>query len=359
MPKINKLHLNSAGLISVFPLIIIAVVMTIAGWLIFQQFSKTSTPTQPTKTVRKIGIIQNNRILQAYVDGLKLGLKELGYEEGKDVVFDLQNAQSDVSIGTEIAKKFVEDNVDVIYAITAQAIPAIREATASGKSIPVVIMGIDRPDQRGFVKSLKSSGNHVTGVANNHQEYVARRLEILKQLNPNAKKIGVFGEGFITQGAGPFVFAELKKQAPNFEMTIVEYKVEGKPSAEIAEKEARKRGESIKPGEIDVIFHIPNHVFVFQDELENMVAKRLRIPAISGNIAEVEGGGLYTYVSDFIDDGKQAAVIVDKIFKGTKPTDIPIEFPKKPLFVVNFKTAKEIGITFPPTLLELIHKKIE
>lgn len=341
--------------LAVFVLIIIAVFAIVVA------LNKFKTPKPPIAEKPKvIGIVQLWHVLDRFYDGLKKGMNDLGYVEGKDVVYDYQNWEQNPAKINETVQHHIDNNADLIYAVGNPSVEAALNLTkAAGKNIPIVYVLADKPVETKIANSLKSSGNNSTGVTNNMSELIPKQLEFLKKINPTVKKLGIYGEGFnVPGGVGAWVIKALKEQASNFGITIVEYKTDVPPGP-LLTTEFERIANSIKSGDIDAQMHIPGHFYADQHLAEFVHAKRLKIITIEPILEEMEAGGLYSYSADLFAVGEQSAAIVDKIFQGTKLSDIPIEFPRKNILGINMKMARDINITIPDSVMAIAGVIIE
>lgn len=344
------------GLIALCVVLVVWAVMFSRG----SRYEGTTGEPVAYKAPKKIGILQVTAILDTVVDGLKVGLQELGYAEGKDVVYVYRNWEHDPSKIEGMTKELVDGSVDIVLGIGAPAVIIPVEYTKKvGKSIPIIYTLVDHPDEIGLIKSFKSSGNSVTGIASNFDLLVPLQLDFLKRISPNTKKLGLFTDGFkIPKGPGDFVLAALQKHAPEFGITLVEYKTTVLPGPEL-KKAWMDIANRIKPGEIDATYHIPGHFVDGQDAEEVRLGLRLKAISVMPIREETEASkGSFAYGPDSFEIGKQAAVMADKIFRGIKPTDIPSEYPRKNTLVVNLKNAAEIGITIPDSVLAITDVKL-
>ncbi len=338
--------------------IVIVVVVMVGGlWLIYSSgFKKTSEPVK----AYNIGIIRYLKIYDPEVDGFKQELEQLGYKEGLNVTYHRIDVDKvpDVNVA---AKELIQKNVNLIYAVTTVAAKgALDETVAANRTdIPIVFAQGNLVDRAGVIKSFKSSGNNTTGVAVDFVGLTAKKLEFLKKINPNIKKLGYF-DAVYADPAAKFNLEELKIQAPKFGITLVGYPLKN-PVGPTATEEIKSVLDKIKPGEIDAYFHLPGPIMGFQNQ--PMIQERLNQLKILGVWLElpsvVQLGGLFTYSHDLNDIGKQAAVIADKVLKGIKPADIPVEFPRHYFLGLNLKTAQTIGITIPDSMLSIAQVKID
>lgn len=323
-------------------------------------FSRYSSPSPAPP--KRVGVVQQWKVLDRLYTGFQKGMADAGYVEGKDVVYDYQSWEQNPANIEGIVRRHTEGNVDLIYVAGANPGPvlsALKLTQEADMAIPIVFAFQDRPDETGVASSFKSSGNNATGIAANFAELVPKQLEFLRRLSPYIKKIGIFSDGFyVSAGPGKLIITTLKEHASRFGFTIVEYTSDAKPGSELS-RDFNRIAAAIKKGDIDALMHVAAHFLTDQQLREVDIAKRLNIPTFMPILEEVEEGGLFSYSADLFAVGEQAAGIADKIFKGTKPADIPIEFPNKNILSFNLKTAREAGITIPESLLVISEIKID
>ena len=348
---------------TVKPLIIIGIIILagLIGFNIFRALKRTPffgpIPSPVLKEPKKIGVLYFRQELEI-VEGLKEGLKELGYE---DVTYDetLLVAGPTMDADMERAVKgLVEERVDLIYAtLEHQAKAAIDGTKEMSSNIPVVfVSSFHDPIEFGLAESYQSSGNNATGVAIDIVEVVQKQLEFLKELDPNIKKIGVFSDGFMVPEIGELFLAEFKAQAPRFGFDYVEYTTAAPPPE--AEEAWYQVAKKIKPGDIDAVYHVAGHYFGPQEVAEAELVGRLGIPHVAP-IEDLPTGGHFGYSGELKAAGKQSTRLIDKIFRGEKPSDIPIEFTKKNILVIYIARAKKAGIEFPDSILSIADKIVQ
>ncbi len=319
-----------------FIVILVVVVSGLTGWMLFV---KNKSPVE--QKIYKIGLLQMSTPVNPNIDGFKAGMAELGYIEGKNVQYTYLNAEGDTKKIVQYAQDLVNMKPDLIFTNTSPATKAAKEATQS-TNIPVVFSMVADPVGAGFVESMKSSGNNLTGTSCAYIEIASKRLEILKEIDPRIKKILVFYRPEDKSG-GP---ATLKIQDAAL---VIGVEIIAKAVKTVAEiKEYLK---VLKSGEVDAIMDPA-------DSMINSAAKelidtsvRLKIPLMMLTGQEPEMGALVGYGVNYFDLGKQNAPLADKVLRGIPPSQIPIEMPRKFMFVINLDTAKKIGLTIPLSIL--------
>lgn len=350
------MQLSSSKIIIGFGVIVLVAAVLLI-WTAHQQATSRLRP-ELAVSVKRIGVIQYVAESDPSFEGLKKGMADLGYAEGgRDIVYEYQLADGDQRKVSEIAESFVDQSVDLIYAITFPSAKAAFEATrAAGRSdIPVVFAQANNPVEGGIVQSYKSSGNNLTGVAGNLVSLTPKKLEILKRIKPDTKTVGFFHVKGTddTFPSSVLTIASLRENAPKFGITLVEYALEDRAGPALV-AEAQKVGDSIQPGTLDAIF-LPTGVLYASENLKVIsgLGNRLKIPVLYALPAALDIGGLFVYTHDSFAIGEQAAPMVDKIFRGVSPSDIPVESPRRNVLIVNLKNAEEIGITVPQEVLEI------
>ncbi len=343
-------------------LFIVIIILGAAGWFIYRPASK-NVAAKP----KVIGTIYFRQHIDA-LEGFKEGMRKLGYTD-KDIKYDEEIIIAGPKLEEDVSKavqKLVADKVDIFFiSFESSAKVALDFVKKSGSDIPIVFTTrFHDPLSVGLIESYKSSGNNITGVATNLSQSIQKILLFFKEINPNAKKIGVFTDGFMVPGLSDEILKELNSQAPRFGLSIVEYKTQKPPSptrenwAEVADK--------IKPGDIDGLVHLPGHFYdsqnpapgTSQEADETLLSNRLHIPYVAPS-EDLLTGGNFAFSDDFHASAAQAAVMVQKIFNGTKAKDIPIEYGSKSLLILDLVRARAAGIEFPESMLSVANKKID
>ena len=332
-------------------------ILILTAWFVYGLISSDKI----AKEKKVIGVLRYIAQLEKVEEGFYLGMEELGYKDGENVTYIVTPYGNSPEKMEGLAQDLLAQNVDLIVAITNVGATGAKQAIAksSRPDLPVVFSHASSPDVTGLVKSFKSSGNNLTGVAVNFVEVTAKKLEFFRQIDPSIKRLGII-EATHTDPAGALILSELKKAAPRFGMTIVHYKVESNAGAE-SSAELTLVANSIKEGEMDAFFYIIGPVTNSAESVELLanMTKRLRIPSVFHNADQVGLGGLFAYSPDLIAMGKQTSVFVDKVLKGQKPSDIPVEPNSKNVLSLNLKTAQEVGMTFPASMLNIAAVKVD
>ncbi len=284
------------------------------------------------------------------IKGLRDGLKEIGYVEGKNLLLDIP-AKETIDELRPIAKAYIEKQVDIIVARGTTASLIARELT---RDIPIVFIGASDPIASGLVKSVARPEANVTGVASaTDVEMQGKRLELFKEAVPTLRRVAVL---YNARGENPLhakSLALIQKVAPHLGLKLAEKPI--KSTADIERALA-----SVSKDTTDGLFVICSSVF--RDSLKKMaaVAIQKRVASIGCSAHQVtEQGYLLSYASDSYRVGHRGAWYVDRILKGAKPQDLPVEAPIYFEFVVNLKTAKQIGLTIPPNVLVRADKVIK
>jgi putative ABC transport system substrate-binding protein len=271
---------------------------------------------------------------------LRQGLRELGYVEGKNIVIERRFAEGKLDRLPTLAADLARLKVDVI--VTAGPLPtrAAKEATST---IPIVMAQDPDPVGNGFVASLARPGGNITGLSTLAPELSGKRLELLKEIIPDLSRVAVFGTSTYPGNAQALKESELAAKA--FGVKLQHLDVLDPKGIETAFRAASK-------GRADAgLWLVAGGVAGGHRTRILELAEKSRLPVIYGSRGIVEAGGLMTYGVSLTDLSRRAATYVDKILKGAKPADLPVEQPTKFELVINLKTAKQIGVTIPSHVL--------
>ncbi len=289
-----------------------------------------------------VGIVLPGDEWASSVDGLKEGMKKLGYVEGRDIVYRLENAKGDKKKVSETTARFVADKVDLIFTITNTALKVVADGTRASK-MPVVFGSASGPVESGIVPAYVTPETNITGVTSGSIELVAKRLEILKEVLPRARRVALVGD--LESDSSKAAFAVAEETAPKLGLQLLEIKVKSR-------EEAIDEVKKITRKEADAVFLIPGLYGVGAMTEIAQQAKLARLPLAVYQVEHVKkSGALFSYGSSYYLQGKQAATLVDKILKGTPVYQLPIERPSLHELILNLDTAKEIGIKFSPEIL--------
>jgi putative tryptophan/tyrosine transport system substrate-binding protein len=310
------------------------------------------TQAQQPKKVPRIGYLSSVDAPRdsARHEGIQLALRELGYIEGQNIVIEYRYADGKIERFPELAAELVRLKVDII--VVAGGYRVIRAAMNATKTIPIVMSGggID-PVEAGLVEGLARPGGNVTGVTNLSGEIAGKRLELLKEAVPKLVRVAVLHDP--ATGPPREVKEILPVAARVLGLTVRPWDVR---SADDFEKVFAALTKD-RPDGLYVITAGP----LVRTNLNRIVsfAIKSRIPSMYANKQAVDAGGLMSYGADITDSYRRVAYYVDRILKGAKPADLPVEQPTRFEFVINLKTAKQIGLTIPPNLLARADKVIK
>jgi putative ABC transport system substrate-binding protein len=303
---------------------------------------------QPAK-VPRIGFLgaTSPSAISARLDAFRQGLRELGYVEGKNILIEYRYAEAKLDRLPALAAELVRLKVDVMVLAGPASIRPAKEAT---NTIPIVMANDADPVGSGVVASLARPGGNITGLSNLAPEMGGKRLELMKEIVPKLARVAVFGTSNTTGTAQ--VLNEMEFAAGVFKLHLQYLDVLSPKDIETAFREARK-------GRADAVLVLQGGVFNSHRKQIAALAVKSRLPAIYHAPEYVEDGGLMSYGVSVTDLYRRAATYVDKILKGAKPADLPVEQPKKFEFIINLKAAKQIGLTIPPNVLARAEKVIK
>jgi putative ABC transport system substrate-binding protein len=298
-------------------------------------------PAKAQPKVARIGVLGSGSAVASagLVDAFRAGMRERGWTEGRDYVLDVRFAENRIDHLPALAAELLRLRPDLIVATPAAAADAARKATVT---VPIVMAMVTDPAALGLVASIARPGGNVTGIASSFADLQAKRLQLLKEAIPSAKRIAVLSNpGSATQ---PAAVAATKAAAPSLGLSLQVLEARTPADFEPAfAAMAKERAEA---------------VLVLADPLFGTHAKRVnelvlkhRLPSMFGTRGEFEPGGLMFYGPNGLEQARQAAGYVDKILKGAKPGELSVEQPTKIDFVVNLRAAKALGLTIPPSLL--------
>ena len=306
---------------------------------------------QQPKKVPRIGYLSNTDPASesARSEGIRLALRERGYIEGQNIATEYRHAEGNNDRYPELAAELVRLKVDVL--VVSGGAGLVLAAKNATKTIPIVMVGGgDDPVAAGLVESLARPGGNVTGLTLLNRELGGKRLELLKEAVPKLARVAVLYDP--VRGAVLEVNKALPEVARALKLTIQPWEVRG---ADDFDKVFAAMGKQ-RPGGL----YVPTGTLVRANRKRVVgFALKSRLPSMYAQRQFVDAGGLMYYGADIAESNQRVAYFVDRILKGTKPADLPVERPMKFEFVVNLKTAKEIGITIPQWTLMKADKVIQ
>jgi putative ABC transport system substrate-binding protein len=300
------------------------------------------------KKVARIGFLSatSPSSLSARAEAFRQGLRELGYVEGQNIVIEWRFAQGNPDQVPRNAADLVRLKVDVIVTGGSTDTRAAKGATST---IPIVMAQESDPVGSGFVASLAQPGGNMTGLSTLSPELSGKQLELLKEIVPKFSRVAILGNS--TEPGNAQSLRETQLAAGGFGIQLQYLEVQGPEDIETA-------FSAIKRERANAFIVLRNPVTGTHREHIVKIAAKSRLPAIYANRESVELGGLMFYGANIPDNWRRAATYVDKILKGAKPANLPVEQPTKFEFVINLKTAKQIGVTIPPNVLARADKVI-
>jgi len=303
---------------------------------------------QPAKVAR-IGFLEASTpsAIAARVEAFRQGLRDLGYVEGKNVVIEYRYAEGNFDRLPALAAELVRLNVNVIVTGGPTAIPAAKAATTA---IPIVMAFDTDPVGSGFAASLAKPGGNITGLSTLAPELSAKQIELLKEIVPKLARVAVLGTA--SRPGSAHALREVENAAKALKVQVQFQDVVDPKGIDAAFLAARKGGA-------DAVLVLGSPLFNANRTELTELASKSRYPVIYDRAEFVEAGGLMTYSVSLADLARRAATYVDKILKGAKPGDVPIEQPTKFDLVVNMKTAKALGIKIPNSVLAQATKVID
>jgi putative ABC transport system substrate-binding protein len=297
---------------------------------------------QSANRIPRIGFLGTTTqvTIPPFVGAFRQGLRELGYVEGKTVLLEIRLAEGVVERLPELARQLVALQPDAIVATNDVAIASVRRET---QTIPIVMAFSSDPAGAGFVASLARPGGNVTGLSTLSPELSGKRLGLLREVVPGLSRVAILWNPESRGNLLDYKETEAAARSLHVELQSVEVsRVEDLDRAFSAVAKGRAQALIVSPG---------NLVVVARRDRVASFAQRSRLPSIYGGKEYVDDGGLMSFGPSSTDLFRRAAIYVDKILKGAKPADLPVEQPTKFELVINLKTARTLGLTIPPSVL--------
>jgi putative ABC transport system substrate-binding protein len=293
---------------------------------------------QPAKPVRRIGVLATaSSASDPRIEALRHGLRELGYVEGQGIAIEYRLGSEDRL--PALAAELVHLKVEVIVALTTTDVEAARQATST---IPIVFGGASDPVASGFVGSLARPGGNITGASNVFAQLGAKRLELLKETLPEVTRVAVFANSSLSYHQS--MLADLEDAACTLRVQLQVLELDGRSDLDRA-------FATLDRGHAGALLVLPNPgVFPERSRFIALASSR-RLPSFFVSREYAEAGGLMSYGPSQPELYRRAATYVDRILKGAKPADLPVEQPTKVELIINLKTAKALGLTIPQSVL--------
>jgi len=301
----------------------------------------SSAQAQESKKVPLIGFLSSRSpdAEKSRLVAFQQGLQELGYLEGKNILVEQRYAAGKFDRLPDLAAELIRLKVNVLVTTGTPAAHAAKNATSA---IPIVIGNAGDPVGTGLVASLARPGGNVTGLSVLNTELSGKRLELLKEVVPTASRIAVLLNP--ANSINPLQLKEIQSAGPASGVTLLSLEVKGTDDIDRAFTAMKKQ-------RIGALIVLGDPLLETHRTRIAELAVKSQLPAIYSLAPYVEAGGLMSYGTNFDDTYRRAAVYVDKILKGAKPADLPVEQPTKFEFIINLKAAKQIGLTIPPNVL--------
>jgi ABC-type uncharacterized transport system substrate-binding protein len=310
----------------------------------------TAPAQQPTK-IPRIGYVAgagDSKSPGAHIEAFQQRLRDLGYVEGKNILIEYRHAEGKLDRVSSFVAELVQLNVDVLVCPSLVAIRAAQQAT---KTIPIVMVTAQDPVAIGLVASLARPGGNITGLTRLTRDLSGKRLELLTEVIPKMSRVGVLWD---SNAPGPVLgFNEYQTAAAALNIKLLSLEVRG------PDPDLERAFQTATTARASALVTIRNPVISHYLKRIAELATENRLPWMSDGSDSIEPGGLMSYSADEAESFRRAAVYVDKILKGAKPADLPIERPTKFELVINLKTAKQIGLTIPANVLARADKVIK
>ena len=314
----------------------------IFSWLLatFLLTTASFAEAQQPKKVPRIGFLHSASAssVAGRREAFQHGLRELGYVTGNNIFVEYRFGAGGADRIPMAAAELVQLKVEVLVTGAASATRAAKVATTT---IPIVMAAVSDPVGLGFVSSLARPGGNITGLSTLSPEISGKRLEILKEITPGLSRVAVLGDSTDSDSARSLKETEFSSRILGVKHQFIELR---------ALEEVESVFAQLRKQRVDAVLVLPGTLNSHRNEIIQR-ALSSRLPAIYYAAEWAEDGGLMTYGVSFPDLYRRAATYVDKILKGAKPTDLPVEQPTKFELIINLKTAKQIGLTIPPNVL--------
>ena len=311
--------------------LVIAITLTLDGVVLEAQ--------QPEK-VHRIGLlIAASNVIAPFTDAFRQGLRELGYVEGKNYILEVRGGGAKADRLFDLAAELVRLEVEVIVAVGS---PALRAATKATRTTPIVMRTGGDPVKAGLIASLARPGGNITGVFARSVELSGKRLELLAEVVPGIKRIAVLTASSNFEATNEYTQIEAAARALAVKLQVLSARdpdsIDGAFLAMIKER-------------VEALVQIPHAIYTQHGARILKHVSKNRLPSIYSHSVDVENGGLMSYGVNYAAEYRRTAFYADKILKGARPADLPVEQPTKFELIINLKAAKQIGLNIPPNVL--------
>jgi ABC-type uncharacterized transport system substrate-binding protein len=327
------LRLQTLGLIALLALGLLAALLGAAA--------PRAADAQQSKTVPRIGVLWANAptVASPLAEAFRQGLRELGYVEGQHIALEERWAEDRLDRLPALAAELVQRNVDLIVTGATVPIQAVQHAT---KTIPIIMAMSNDPVESGFVASLARPGGNITGLSLVSPEVSEKRLELLKEVIPTISRVAVLWNA--ANPSHPLLLRETEAAARVLRVQLQALEARGPAEFDRAFLAMTRE-------HVGALVVLPDTMFRAQQRRLVDLAAQSRLPTMYWSRELADAGGLMSYGANIPAMFRRAATFVDKVLKGAKPADLPVEQPMKFEFIINLKTAQALGLTIPPTLL--------
>ena len=297
--------------------------------------------------VYRVGVVLQGGPYTAAVDGLRDGLRELGLEEGKQLILHVRDVKGDLKSVETVAGSLEREKVDVIYSVGTSVTLAAKRAT---QRVPIVFYAGTDPVAFGLVESFRKPGGRLTGVHSHSTDLTAKRLELLKEMIPTLRRVVTFynPDNPVAQHSAKMA----RDAARQLGIEFVERSVR-------SVEELRAGLRALRPGETGALFYVGDGMVASQAEMVIDAARTKKLPAMLQEQASVARGALASYGVSYYTTGRLAAKHVQRVLLGADPADLPVEQIDRLHFAINLKTAKALGLTIPRPVLIRADEVIE
>jgi putative ABC transport system substrate-binding protein len=306
---------------------------------------------QQSERMRRIGVLMSRVATdpegQARIVALRKGLRQLGWSEDRDIQIDLRWSPDDTELTRRYAAQLIALSPDVILASGSLSVAELQRLT---RTVPIVFAAVADPVGGGFVKSVSRPGGNTTGFMLAEYSFSGKWVELLKQVSPQITHVGVLRATHVPTGPADFASIQSAAQTLGVEVNPIGLRDAGDIESAIAEIAKSANG--------GLIVTPTTSASVFRDLVISLAA-RYKLPAIYGYRSDVVAGGLLSYGPDVTDQFREVASYIDRILKGEKPSELPVQAPTKYLLDINLKTAKALRLAIPQSLLASADEVIE